>query len=340
MTKHPPSARPATERLSPTAWLSARDSSRLLGALAWGAPTGSDPFAMPLPVLDGSAATDAWWSSGPVRRGRTGSAVWRQGGGLCFGAIDVPNAGRPDAPMGVLAWQAYTDLFAALRESGHDKLLRVWNVVPHINGETGVPPLERYRQFNIGRQQAFVEQDHDALAGAPAACAVGSHGDTLSLRFLAARTAGEPVENPRQVPAWAYPAAYGPKAPSFTRATLVDAGGGRRGLLVSGTASIVGHQTLHEERVGAQTEETLENLHAVLAQAALQAGPGTRFDPTAMQCTVYLRRPEDAAVVRNALAQAWGAACPAVAQAVFVRADICRRELLVEIEGHLWPGAA
>jgi len=338
MTTNPPSARPATQRLSPAAWLAERDSSRLLGALAWGAAS-SEPFAMPLQVLDGSAATDAWWSSGPVRRGQAGNASWRHGGGLCFGAVDVPRAGRPDAPMGVLAWQAYTDLFTALHQSGHGHLLRVWNVVPHINQHTGVPPLERYRQFNIGRQQAFIEQDHDALAGAPAACAVGGSGDTLSLRFLAARKAGEPVENPRQVPAWSYPAAYGPKAPSFSRATLVDAGDGRRGLLVSGTASIVGHQSLHEDMVGAQTEETIENLHAVLAQAARQAGPGTRFDPTAMQCTVYLRRPEDAAIVRNAMAQAWGASCPAVARAVFVRADICRRELLVEIDGHLWPGS-
>ena len=107
---------------------------------------------------------------------------------------------------------------------------------------------------------------------------MGGSADTLSLRFLAARSPGEPVDNPRQ--------------------------------------------------------------HAVLAQAAGQAGQGTRFDPTAMQCTVYLRRPEDAAVVRTARARAWGAACPAVAQAVFVRADICRRELLVEIESHLWPRAA
>lgn len=138
-----------------------------------------------------------------------------------------------------------------------------------------MPPSERCRQFNIGRQQAFVEQVQDARAGSPAACAVGGSADTLSLRFLTARSPGKPVDNPRQ--------------------------------------------------------------HAVLAQAA---GQGTRFDPTAMQCTVYLRRPEDAAVVRNARARAWGAACPAVAQAVFVRADICRRELLVEIEGHLWPRAA
>jgi enamine deaminase RidA (YjgF/YER057c/UK114 family) len=121
---------------------------------------------------------------------------------------------------------------------------------------------------------------------------------------------------------------------------LVDAGDGRQGLLVSGTASIVGHQSVHEGDVGAQTGETLENLHAVLAQAARLAGPGTRFDPTTMQSTVYLRRPGDAAAVRTVLAQAWGATSPAVAQAVFVRADICRRELLVEIEGHLWPGAA
>ena len=254
MTPKPPPARPATQRLTPAAWLAESDSSRLLGALAWGAATGTDPFAVPLTVLENSAATDVWWSADPVLRGCTGNVAWRLGGGLCFGAIDVPGAGRRDAPMSVLAWQAYTKLFTALRGSGHGKLLRVWNVLPQINEETGGSP-------------------------------------------------GEPVDNPRQVAAGAYPATCGPKAPSFSRAMLVDAGGGRRGLLVSGTASIVGHQSVHADVVAAQTEETLENLHAVLARAR-------------------------------------GAACPAVAQAVFVRADIIRRELLVAIEGHLRPGAA
>jgi|GEM_PF-5102963 len=97
MTPKPPSARPATERLAPAAWLAERDSSRLLGALARGAATGIDAFAMPIPVLDRSAATDAGWSASPVRRGRTGNVVWRQGGGLCFGAIDMPDAGRPSS---------------------------------------------------------------------------------------------------------------------------------------------------------------------------------------------------------------------------------------------------
>ena len=268
------------QRLTPAVWLAERDSSRLLGALAWGAATGTDPFAVRLPVLENSAAIGVWWSAGPVLHGPTGNIGWRQSVFRCFGAIDVPGAGRRttrcrDERTGVAGLYR---IVRGAEKSGHGKLLRAWNVLPPINGKIGVPPLRRCRQFNVGRQQAFVEQVQDALAGSPAACAVGGSADTLSLCFLAARSPGEPVDNPR--------------------------------------------------------------MHAVLAQAAGQAGQGTRFDPTAMQCTVYLRRPRDAAAVRTARARAWGAACPAVAQAVFVRADICRRELLVEIESHLWPRAA
>lgn len=237
-------------------------------------------------------------------------------GGWCFGAIDLDDGGDLQAA----AQHAYGMLFAALRDAAPLRLLRLWNVLPRIHhDEAG---LERYRRFNAGRQQAFIDAGEAAFEGAPAACALGRDGGPLSVRWAAAPVASRALENPRQVPAWRYDTRFGPRSPTFSRAVVADAGGGREVLFVSGTASIVGQESLHDGDIVAQTQETLANLRAVLAEA------GPRFALGALQATVYLRDAADRATVQPLLAAA------GVRPMAWLRADVCRRELLVEIEGH------
>lgn len=105
--------------------------------------------------------------------------------------------------------------------------------------------------------------------------------------------------NPRQVSAYHYPSAYVLRSPTFSRAALVSLAPGEETLLVSGTASIVGHETCHVGDVAAQTAETLRNLEAVLASAHRQTP--ARFDLRQMDLTVYLRDPGDRATVEAVL---------------------------------------
>ncbi|HEX4508996.1 MAG TPA: hypothetical protein VH328_02910 [Burkholderiaceae bacterium] len=84
--------------------------------------------------------------------------------------------------------------------------------------------------------------------------------------------------------------------------------------------------------VRAQTRETLANLRAVLEAA--HARSTARFDLAALTWTLYIRRAEDVDAVRAELAQALDPACDALANAVMLQADICRSDLLVEIEAH------
>lgn len=287
-----------------------------------------DYAALGLPPLGGAAA-DAWLCDAP-RAGAPGRLRLAQAGGWAFGAIDVDDDGRG---LTALARDAYGEVFGALRALGRPPLLRLWNYLPRINDESS--GLERYRQFNVGRQEAFVAAGEDAFAGAPAACALGKSAGSLSIRFLAGRTTVLPLENPRQVPAWRYSRRFGPKAPTFSRAVLADAGGGRVALLVSGTASIVGEDTVHAGDVGAQTDETLENLRALVGAA--HARTDARFGLDDLALTVYVRRPADAGAVRERLQ----AAVPqALAQAIWLQADICRSDLLVEIEAHAFAAGA
>lgn len=292
------------------------------------------------------AVCEIWQCDAPdLRSERRGALQYRfsETAGLLFGSIVVQeerqaaDADRDGGtPLERATHDAYRALFDALDALGIAHPLRIWNTVPAINAlQFGI---ERYRQFNIGRQRAF-DACRRALTGSvPAACALGSvvpvAGDTppaapLAIHFIASRTPADPVENPRQVSAYHYPAEYGPRAPTFARAAAWPGDDAAPLLFVSGTASIVGHRTVHRGDVAAQMRETIANLAAVLEQAARQGhGPFSLAD---LNYRVYVRDAGDAAALASIDRALRDAAGPGV-RPLFVHADVCRDDLLVEIE--------
>ena len=324
----PSSTHLRAQRVNAADWAAALQH-QALGGLGYGLP-GDDHVlgGLPVPVLGGAACVDAWLGGADPQSGRQGAVNWRHDGHWLHGVLDLADA---DTGLAAAAEQAYRDVFATLRHTGFTHLLRLWNYLPRINAETG--GLERYRQFNIGRQQAFLAAGHSAFEGAPAACAIGTGAGDLRVRFLAGRQAPLAVENPRQVSAYRYPSSYGPRAPTFSRAALAALGGGEVALFVSGTASIVGHETQHLGDVRAQTLETVANLRAVLAAAQPRCSAPLALADL-VPC-IYVRHAQDQAEVQRLLDAAWGAQSPAARSAVYVQADICRADLLVEVEGHI-----
>jgi enamine deaminase RidA (YjgF/YER057c/UK114 family) len=318
------------QRLSAAQWAAAQANAAPLGALSYGgndAPGAATVHARLL--VDCAAPIDAWLSDGAQHEGRCGHVRWRHNGHWLFGAVEFDEAVEGQG-LQSLAERAYRDIFATLRSTGCTQLQRIWNYLPGINADGG--GLERYRQFNAGRQQAFLDAGYAAFEGAPAACGIGTRGGPFCVRFLAGRSAPLAVENPRQVSAYHYPSAYGPRSPTFSRAALVRSAPGELTLLISGTASIVGHTTMHAGDVVAQTRETLTNLQAVIDAA--QARCSGRFALAAMESVVYVRHPEHLPVIRALFEAAVGADSRAARSAVYVEADICRADLLVEIEAH------
>lgn len=330
-----------------SAWLKLRRFDPARGAEAWlGAAVYGDASSapgcvqVPLPLLPaGGALGLAWQSAGPFVQGRLGALDYCHDEHFLFGAITLSEAACPPlegvSRFQQISQQAYSALFALLQQSGFSHLLRCWNYLPRINLDGG--GLERYRQFNIGRQDAFMAAGQAWLEGSPSACALGTAEGDLVLYFLAGKQAALPIENPRQVSAYRYPQQYGPRAPTFSRASLLRLPA-QEVLFISGTASIVGHESVHPEDVRAQTRETLNNLDAVVAQANLQARLG-QFSSRALSLKVYVRHAADLAAVREEIALRLG---EAAGEAVYLLADICRAELLVEIEafGFLGEGEA
>ncbi len=261
---------------------------------------------------------EAWYTDEPVREMAFDGGQCAGNDQLIWGVLEYPAS---TAAMRDAAYRIYQALLAGLKQSGYPHLVRVWNAIPDIHGlEHG---LERYRAFNLGRNQAFVEAGVSTQAGAPAATALGTPAGPLLVYFLAGKTAPLAVENPRQVSAYHYPRQYGPQAPSFSRAAVFSSAAGSM-LLVSGTASIVGHESCHIGDVKEQTNESLRNVQAVLQQAALLHCSQL----SDLHFKVYIRNAHDYAAV-SAQMQQHGLH---PANTLYLEADICREELLMELE--------
>ena len=292
------------------------------------------------PVLgDSGLCAEVWRLAAPLQSGTHGRVQYRRHERLLFAALCLPEAqftpddvtdavdasdAAPAQRLRAATASAYNELFSALAELGYPHPLRIWNYLPQINGANS--GAERYWHFNDARHNAFIDAGRATGGNVPAATAVGTApGGALTIYCIAARTAPIALENPRQCSAWQYPPQYGPRRPIFARACIdPDAG---QTLFISGTASIVGHQSAHPGDVIAQTRETLSNIRA-LVQAANRRLGAERYAAERLHYKVYVRRPADQSAIEQTLRHQIGVAAPAL----FLRADICRRELLVEIE--------
>ncbi|HEX4954212.1 MAG TPA: hypothetical protein VF017_12550 [Thermoanaerobaculia bacterium] len=274
------------------------------------------------PVLGSEPRLETWQGEAPVVRSRSGSIELAEDGTLLAGSTSRPLGQDVEGAT----FDLYRELLASTAERGYPGLLRLWNYLPGINRiEAGE---ELYWHFNAGRARAFAGHYGSEMERRYcASSAVGGRGDELVTYFLAAREEGHHIENPRQVSAWCYPPSYGPVSPTFARATVAPPALGSA-LFLSGTASIVGHQTRHAGDLLAQLEETLVNIEAVLAAAApWRPRPDRLEDLDALK--VYLRHPEDLSVVQAALERR----LPDGKEVLYLEAEICRPDLAIEIEG-------
>ena len=269
---------------------------------------------VPLTVLAGHGAEA--WSAGPIQVSEPGDGLrLERSAELCMAHVRLDHLSGPDLEARVDA--LYRRLYRALAEQGTPQVLRVWNYMSHINRGHG--DAEQYRRFCVGRGQAMRAL---GIAQYPAATAIGGgdDDDALWVSCLAGRTAGVPLENPRQTSAFHYPRQYGPTSPGFARAMVLP---WTRLLLASGTASVTGHETRWVGDPVAQIGECVTNLRTLVESV------GGVFGRTAPVLRVYIRHADDLDPVRDALT----GQLPADTAVSYLRGDVCRDDLLVEIEG-------
>jgi chorismate lyase/3-hydroxybenzoate synthase len=256
------------------------------------------------------------------------------GEGRRFVEVTRPNAvdlGTADFQR--LVRRVYRVVYERLDDLEELHPLRFWNFIPDIHH---VEPdgRERYEVFNAGRFEAFTDWYRTPRFGPRmiAASGVDPRGPDLVVQALAAAWPGRGLENPRQRPAYRYSKKYGPLPPCFARATLVEDGPEeRRMMIVAGTSSVVGESSCHPGDVEKQLEETCTNLEHLVALADRRtSSPLSRFE----ELRVYVMDSES----QDRLVERMVECFPGLDRIELMPADLCRADLLVEIEGVLRLG--
>jgi hypothetical protein len=262
----------------------------------------------------------------------------RDAPGYALVRITLDNAREMDADQ--LERQtagAYAGLFEQFeRARGNDRKypVRFWNFVPGIHDEMG-DGRDRYMVFNAGRYNAYETRygGRDRFdQNVATASAVGCGGKDMTIICLACDTPGDPVDNPRQIKPYHYSPRFGPLPPCFARATLIHPPGGGTMLLTGGTAGIRGEESMHPDDLKRQLEETFENLSILVRVARERIGAEGdeqaelhRYD----ELRVYHPQLEHGGPLRMLIEQAM----PGLRRLEMLNMDLCRSELLVEIEG-------
>ena len=299
-----------------------------MAIVSFGAPVSSavscPVITLDLPQLDGRPLLEVWTSDQPVSIHRTKEFSAATSGEILAGTLQLEE--EPGAGLQLTTERAYRRLLRHVQELGFPYLWRIWNFFPGINeDEHG---LERYRRFCVGRYQALAGTLQGFPRSLPAGTAVGTRSGPLQLYVLAGTHPATHLGNPRQVHAYEYPAHYGPCSPSFARATLLQSDLHTQ-LFISGTASVVGHESRHMGLPETQTRETVDNLRALVAHAEELSRTTRSQQPSPGRYKVYVRQPDHLEAIQHALSIPLFAS----SQIAYLQGDLCRRELLVEIEG-------
>lgn len=253
----------------------------------------------------------------------------------------VPQTDEPD--VYTRSRNAFDRMTGALAARGFrfDQVIRTWLYLGDIVGPEG--ETQRYKELNRARADFY--EDIRFLEGRvpatfdgavyPASTGIGASDRNVMMGCVGLQSSRDdlallPLENPQQTSAFAYEAGYSPKSPKFSRA-MAAVVADTAAILVSGTASIVHSQTRHVGDVEKQTAQTIDNIEALIAEPNFARygfpGLGATLDDLAL-CRVYIKHKEDYAKTR-AICEARLGELPTI----YAVADVCRPDLLVELEG-------
>ena len=217
-------------------------------------------------------------------------------------------------------------------------IFRQWNYIEKIaflDKESGTH--QNYQDFNDVRSRYY--EKGNFRNGYPAATGIGMDTGGVIIDFIALSESDlvriMPIQNPGQVDAHRYSEnvlmgkTSGKCTPKFERAKVITFDS-RHYFYVSGTASILGEKTVHDGDVEKQTLTTIENIYRLFSKEN-QDSLGIHFDVSKIlfsHLRVYVKHEEDIPLVRKVCQEKLHSS-----SSLFLVSDVCREELLVEIEG-------
>ncbi len=224
-------------------------------------------------------------------------------------------------------------------------VVRQWNYIPSILDfqNMGGTRLQHYQIFNDIRALYF--EAGQFKNGYPAATGIGSSCGSVTIDIIAVDAQENypvtPIKNPGQQNAYSYSekvlegealsSESGKKPPLFERGKAVSTPN-ENNIYISGTASIKGEKTVAENDVSEQTRITIENIEELTTKDNLKdAGVDLNGDTHEYKYVrVYVTKKDDLPAVKRVVEEKMKAGT-----AVYVLADICRNNLLVEIEADI-----
>lgn len=258
--------------------------------------------------------------------------------------IDGENGNETTGGKAAIAFARLLDALLQLG-LGFNAVFRQWNYVERIFelGQIDARPRQNYQLFNEARGEYYSK--YRTVPGFPAATGIGADWNGVTIECMAVACnhglTTVAINNPVQLNAYKYsqevlkgePQADGKQnqPPQFERARLMTNDQGAR-LLISGTASIIGQETIGLNDVEAQTRVTITNIARLASESNLKAHyPQLKTVPGKYAyLRVYVKNQEDIPVVKAICRDYYGEVPMA-----FIKADICRANLLVEIEAEM-----
>lgn len=278
-----------------------------------------------LELLGSNLFAQYWFTDQKVSQERFKNINYAHTPQMMFGLIQLKCPAGED--FHALTHKAYSEIYECLGNSSCKHLLRTWNFFPQITRpDSHRVQQNRYEVFCHGRLQAMDDSGIKTKVY-PAATVIGNHEDNLQIYFLASDTPGIAVENPRQTSAYHYPVEDNHTQPLFSRG-LLKTWGKRTHFYVSGTASIIGHETLHIDDVCAQLNESINNVETLVAHANDEHQTQLNAQDDLLYMKVYIRNRDDVEKINQILAARLSSNTPRA----LLLGDMCRENLLVEIE--------
>lgn len=213
-------------------------------------------------------------------------------------------------------------------------IVRQWNYIGDIVGSR--MGKQNYQEFNDYRTEYYSKGDWQN--GYPAATGIGASGKGIIVGCIACKAAAiYPIDNPLQVAAHAYSkqvlidsrADAVKSTPKFERAKVITTSRGAC-CFVSGTAAIRGEQSVEGCSAAEQTLLTIENIAHLVSKENLVRHHCKPYELKYAHIQVFIKSVEDYDAVRAVVERHYTAV-----PTVYTTADVCRSELLVEIEGIL-----
>ncbi len=214
-----------------------------------------------------------------------------------------------------------------------NSIIRQWNYVEGILGFDG--EQQHYQEFNNVRTDFY--QNHFAETGFPAATGIGMNRGGVIVEFIAVKSKEArslPVDNPGQIAAHHYSKKVlageecsVKSTPKFERARYFELDG-KKMIFISGTASILGERTVGVGDPVEQTEVTIQNIKQLYSPEVLAKITDEKPEPKYGHARVYVKNRKDFAAIKRTYKKHYGNL-----PVVYIIADICRNDLLVEIEG-------